>query len=430
MNRRPGLLPLSTLLLGLTLLLGITSVHANDRNLEPVDPTEVGFTIEGLEALQSSMRQQVDDGHLAGITTVLTRNGRLAHTDTYGYQNIEEDVALRDDTIFRIFSMTKPVAGTALMILHDEGLFSLDDPVSQYIPELANLQVAAEDGPDGMPVTEPATHEMTVRELMSHTGGLTYGLFSQSQVDTLYTQADLLNPQSTLQEMIDKLAEIPLRQQPGTQWHYSVSVDVQGHLVEVLSGQSFDEFLDERIFQPLDMQDTGFYVPEDKHHRFSALYMSDGQGNLVQPGSALGGSFTEPVSFFGGGGGLTSTAQDYLQFAQMIANGGELNGVRIVSEEAVELMRKNQLPGDMNEIPGYPGNSFGLNFAIVEDPARNDGKSEGSHWWWGIGGTWFWIDPVEDLLFIGMIQNQNLGFARQLQSLSKQLVYDALEASE
>jgi len=400
-------------------------VQANDRDLARVAPSEVGLSDSGLQALNDAMHAHVDAGRLAGITTVLARNGKLAHLDSYGYQNVEAGTPLDADSIFRIYSMTKPIAGTALMILHDEGHFSLDDAVSHYIPELANLQVAVDEGSDGFPITEPATHEMTIRELMSHTGGLTYGMFSQSQVDTLYVQANILDESGTLQDMIDKLAEIPLRQQPGTLWHYSVSVDVQGHLVEVLSGQGFDEFLQERVFGPLDMHDTGFYVPESKHNRFSEMYVSTPNGLSIPP--ALGGSFKQPVSFLGGGGGLTSTARDYLRFTQMLANNGELDGVRILSEESVELMRTNQLPAGMTEIPGYPGNSFGLNFAIVEDSARNDGMSEGSYWWWGIGGTWFWIDPVEDLIFIGLIQNRNLGFARQLQAESKRLVYSAVE---
>lgn len=412
-------------LIGSLLFAASALVNADTRDLATVPPAEVGFSEHGLHTLTNAMRANVDAGQLAGITTVLARHGKVAHMDTYGYQDVEAGTPLTEDSIFRIYSMTKPVTGVALMILHDEGKFSLDDAVSDYIPELANLQVAKEDGPDGLPVTEPATHEMTIRELMSHTGGLTYGMFSQSQVDTLYVQANILDEDSTLQDMINKLADIPLRQQPGTQWHYSVSVDVQGHLVEVISGQRFDEFLDQRLFAPLGMVDTGFYVPEDKHHRFSEMYMST-PGGLVTP-PPLGGSFKQPISFLGGGGGLVSTARDYLRFTQMLANNGELDGARILSEEAVELMRINQLPEGMNEIPGYPGNSFGLDFAIVEDPARNDGMSEGSYWWWGIGGTWFWIDPVEDLIFIGLIQNRNLGYARQLQAESKRLVYGALQ---
>lgn len=415
---------LTSLLLGFVLVLA-PSLYANERDLSRADPEEVGLSADGVEDLAAAMRKEVDQGNLAGVVSALMRNGKLVHLDAYGYQNLEEEVPVSEDTIFRIFSMTKPVTGVALMMLMEEGKFSMDDAVSQYIPELANLEVAIEDGPGGFPVTEPATHEMTIRELMSHTGGLTYGMFSRSQVDSQYVAANILDAEGDLKDMIDKLANIPLRQQPGTQWHYSVSVDVQGYLVEVLSGMTFEQFLQERIFEPLGMDDTGFSVPDNKRDRFATMYQSGAEG-LVAPQDGLGGDYQHPVTFHGGGGGLASTIHDYMKFTQMLANGGELNGVRILSPESVEIMRSNQLPEGMAEIPGYPGNQFGVDFAIVTDPARNDGMSEGSYWWWGIGGTWFWIDPVEDLVFIGMIQNRNLGYARQLQGISKRMVYGAI----
>ncbi|HBN15362.1 MAG: serine hydrolase domain-containing protein [Pseudomonadota bacterium] len=404
----------------------ITQAFAQD--LTPASPESVGLSEQGIEDLAAGMRKAVDEGNLAGIVSTLIRDGKIVHLDAYGYQDIQDQVPMTEETIFRIFSMTKPVTGVALMMLHEEGKFSLEDPVSQYIPELAGLRVAAADGPDGVPETEPADHEMTIRELMSHTGGLTYGLFSRSQVDSMYQAANILDANGTLKDMIDKLAQIPLRQQPGSLWHYSVSVDVQGYLVEVLSGQTFAEFLQQRLFDPLNMGDTGFAVPDSDRERFATMYQS-GQGGLTQPQDALGGDYREPVTFYGGGGGLVSTIGDYMKFTQMLANGGELNGVRVLSPESVALMRSNQLPEGMEEIPGYPGNQFGLDFAVVVDPSRNNGMSEGSYWWWGIGGTWFWIDPVENLTFIGMIQNRNLMYARQLQAISKELVYSAITES-
>lgn len=418
---------LTSLLLGFVLVLA-TPLYAQERDLSRATPSSVGLSEAGVQDLADGMRKAVDDGNLAGIVSTLMRNGKVVHMDAYGYQDIENAVPITEDTIFRIFSMTKPVTGVALMMLHEEGKFSLDDAVSRHIPQLANLEVAIEDGPGGFPVTEPAHHEMTIRELMSHTGGLTYGMFSRSQVDSQYVSANILDDTGTLEDMITKLSRIPLRQQPGSLWHYSVSVDVQGYLVEVLSGQTFEQFLQERLFTPLGMTDTGFSVPDDKRDRFSKVYQS-GQGGLTAPADNLGGDYGHPASFFGGGGGLVSTIGDYMKFTQMLANGGELNGVRILSPESVTMMRTNQLPAGMAEIPGYPGNQFGVDFAIVADPSRNDGMSEGSYWWWGIGGTWFWIDPVEDLVFIGMIQNRNLMYARQLQGISKRLVYSAITES-
>jgi CubicO group peptidase (beta-lactamase class C family) len=418
---------LTSLTLGV-LLAFVQPLYANERDLSTASPESVGLSADGVRDLAEGMRNAVDEGNLAGVVSALIRNGKLVHLDAHGYQDMENRVPVNEDTIFRIFSMTKPVTGVALMMLLEEGKFTLDDAVSRHIPELANLEVAIEDGPGGFPVTEPADHEMTIRELMSHTGGLTYGMFSRSQVDSQYVAANILDDSGTLKDMIDKLARIPLRQQPGTQWHYSVSVDVQGYLVEVLSGMSFDQFLQERLFGPLGMADTAFYVPDEKRDRFAKMYMSTPNG-LIGPPDNLGGDYLAPVTFPGGGGGLASTIGDYMKFTQMLANGGELNGVRIMNPQSVDIMRSNQLPAGMAEIPGYPGNQFGVDFAIVTDPGRNDGMSEGSYWWWGIGGTWFWIDPVEDLVFIGMIQNRNLGYARQLQGISKRLVYGAIAES-
>jgi CubicO group peptidase (beta-lactamase class C family) len=263
---------------------------------------------------------------------------------------------------------------------------------------------------------------MTIRELMSHTGGLTYGYFSQSQVDSLYNKAKLLDRNSSLRQMIEKLAQIPLWAQPGTQWQYSVAVDVQAYLVEVLSGQSFDSFLRERIFVPLAMVDTGFYVSPEKAARLAKYYGPGPDGTLV---SAANAEYLEKPGLFSGGGGLVSTAADYLRFAQMHLNGGELDGVRIISADAVTLMRSNQLPAGVaiQSLMIDPGNAFGLDFAVVNDPVKAFGQPVGNYWWWGIAGTWFWIDPVNDLVFIGMIQTRDVRQSITLHRTSKYLVY-------
>ncbi len=411
-------------LLILTCLCSTLALAQNtERNLAQADPADVSMSRDGLAAFQAGLRAEVDNGQLAGIVTMVARHGRLVHKDTYGWQDLENQVPMAEDTIFRIFSMTKPITGVAMMMLYEEGKFALDDPVENHIPEFTNLVVAQEDVPNGIPMAELPHHKMTMRELMSHTGGLTYGSFSRSRVDTLYGEMNVLDGNGTLQDMIDKLAQIPLRQQPGSAWHYSVSVDVQGYLVEKFSGMGFDEFLQQRLFDPLGMVDTRFHVGRDRAQRFSREYTS-GPDGLSSPQNS---AFIEAPTFLSGGGGLTGTAGDYLRFAQMLANGGELDGVRILKPETVEMMRSNQLPEGITEIPGYPGNAFGLDFAIVTDPASNGGMSAGSYWWWGIAGSWFWIDPVEDLVFVGMIQNRNLRYARGLQLKSKELLYDAVE---
>ncbi len=394
------------------------------RDLATVAPEEVGMSSDRLERLNGAMQGLVDDGLLAGITTMISRHGKVAHFGTFGHQNIEDGALMSEDTIFRIYSMTKPITGVALMILYEEGKFRLSDPVHRYIPEFEGLVVAKEDGPNGQPITEPADHPMTIRELMAHTAGLSYGIFSQSQVDALYNEANVLDNNSTLKDMIDKLSKIPLRQQPGSMWHYSVAVDVQGYLVEVLSGQRFDEFLNERIFGPLGMNDTAFHVAADKADRFSQVYTHDADGNLMaQEGFGGRRDYLDPPNFLSGGGGLVSTTMDYMRFSQMLLNGGELDGVRILAPSTVKLMHLNHLPRELKEMS--PGTGFGLDFAVVLDPVAADGISKGEYYWGGAAGTWFWIDPKEDLVFVGMIQH--FGPRRpDVRSLSRRLTYQAI----
>ncbi len=394
------------------------------RDLARVAPEQVGMSSDRLARLDDAMQGLVDDGLLAGITTMISRHGKIAHFGTFGHRDIEAGSEMTEDVIFRIYSMTKPITGVALMILYEEGKFRLSDPVHRYIPEFEGLVVAREDGPNGQPITEPADHAMTIRELMAHTAGLSYGIFSQSQVDTLYQEAGVLDNDSTLKDMIDKLSKIPLRQQPGSMWHYSVAVDVQGYLVEVLSGQKFDEFLNERLFGPLGMNDTAFYVSEDRADRFAQVYTHDADGNLMaQEGFGGSRSYFDPPNFLSGGGGLVSTTMDYMRFSQMLLNGGELDGVRILAPSTVKLMHLNHLPRDVKEMS--PGTGFGLDFAVVLDPVAADGISKGEYYWGGAAGTWFWIDPKEDLVFVGMIQH--FGPRRpDVRSLSRRLTYQAI----
>ncbi|MDX1385628.1 MAG: serine hydrolase domain-containing protein [Thermoanaerobaculia bacterium] len=393
-------------------------VAAPSRDLSAATPEDVGMSSARLERLSAAMQELVDEGELAGIATVVARRGRTVHSSTHGHQNLESGTPMALDSIFRIHSMTKPITGVALMMLYEEGAFRLSDPVGRHIPELADLKVWAGPGK----VEEP-DHPMTVRELMSHSGGLTYGLFSQSEVDQMYTDANILDRNSTLDEMIDKLAAIPLMHQPGTRWHYSVAVDVQGYLVEVLSGQPFDAFLEERIFEPLAMHDTGFVVPQEKADRIAQIYAYAEDRSLV-PHTGLGANDPlEDAAFKSGGGGLLSTPRDYLRFSQMLLNGGELDGVRILSPLTVDLMHRNHLPREAAEMA--PGTGFGLDFAVVLDPVEADGVSAGEYYWSGLAGCWFWIDPVEDLVFVGMIQQMGRG-RPNIRSLSHRLTYQAI----
>jgi CubicO group peptidase (beta-lactamase class C family) len=384
---------------------------------------------ERLGKLHEAMQGLVEEGRLAGITTMIARHGRIADFRTYGYRDIEADDPMAEDDIFRIYSMSKPITGVALMMLYEEGKFRLSDPVRRYIPEFADLKVAASWGPEG-PVLEDADHAMTIRELMTHTAGLAYGIGDPHPADRLYASEGVLDSSGTLEDMIHKLAELPLRQQPGTRWSYSIAVDVQGYLVEVLSGQPFDEFLQEQIFDPLGMVDTGFHVPSEDHGRFAQVYGYDEDRALVAPPSsdAPVGSrpFLDPATFFSGGGGLVSTTMDYMRFCQMLLNGGELDGVRLLSPTTVEMMSRNHLPREMGEYA--PGAGFGLDFSVVLDPVEAGSVSAGEYSWGGAAGTWFWIDPVEDLIFVGMIQ-QFGGGRPDVRSLSHRLTYGAITES-
>ncbi len=382
-----------------------------------------------LDAVAADLQARIDEGKLSGAVVMVAQDGEVLMHEAMGYQNVEDQVPMSKDTIFRIFSMTKPVTGTALMMLWDEGKFQLDDPVEMHLPELAGMQVFVEQNEDGSWVTEPADHPMTVRELMSHTGGLVYTPpLSQGPVAEAYAKAGIMNlTGATLAESMPALKDIPLSYQPGSQWVYSISVDVQGYMVERLSGMRFGEFLETRIFQPLGMVDTGFSVKPENAARLSRQYAPNNDGTLRRTDNRPGLAnfdFLSPPKFESGGGGLTSTAADYMRFVQMHLGRGELNGVRILSEAAVAHMRANQLPEAVANIGQlYPGNVFGLDFAIVENSDSYQGASEGTHWWWGIAGSWFWIDPVENIGFIGMIQNDDILYSLQVHAAARAAVY-------
>ena len=380
-----------------------------------------------LKAVEADLRARIDERKLSGAVLMIAQGGELQMHKALGYQNVEEQIPMKNDTIFRIFSMTKPITGTALMILHDEGKFNLDDPLEKYLPELSNLRVAISANDNGTWETETADHPLTVRELMSHTGGFTYfPPIGNGPIAQAYVEAGI-GGDATLAESIPKLKDIPLDYQPGTKWIYSISVDIQGYLIEKLSGQTLDTFFQEKIFDPLEMEDTAFYVSADKAHRLSGMYMPR-NGSLFRTdnlGNSLGGSFLEKPAFLAGGHGLTSTASDYMKFAQMHLNRGTLNGVRILSEDSIDLMRDNQLPEEVKQIgQPYPGNVFGLDFAVVENSEIFQKAPVGTHWWWGIAGSWFWIDPVTETVFIGMIQNNDILLSLQIHRAARSAIYE------
>lgn len=401
-------------------------VATPSRALEMVAPEAVGMDSERLSRVKDAMQGFVDEGLLSGAVTMASRDNKLVHYEAVGYRDIEAQAPMTRDTLFRIYSMSKPVTGVALMMLYEEGKFKLSDPVGKYIPELANLQVFAGVDDAGNMITEEPNHPMTIRELMSHTGGLTYGVFAQSPVDSAYVEAGILDANDTNADLVAKLGQIPLKHQPGTRWEYSVSVDVQGRLVEALSGMSFGEFLEQRLFDPLGMTDTDFHVPEEKLDRFAQMYVYGENGELVPSEMFEGADFTVDMAFESGGGGLVSTANDYIRFSQMLLNGGELDGVRILAPLTIDLMHRDQTPrgltGPMSEATGTV---FGLDFAVIVDPVEAESYSVGEYYWGGAAGTWFWIDPVEDVVFVGMIQQAGQGLP-DVRSTSRRLFYQAI----
>ena len=404
------------------LLLVLLTCAAGAADLPTAKPESVGMSTQRLGKLKSEMQALVDRNQLPGVVTMVAKDGKIVEFDVAGKRDVESGAPLQKDSIFRIYSMSKPITGVAMMLLFEEGKWQLNDPVSKHIPEFANLKVAKVNPQNGSVTQVAPDHPMTMRELMSHSGGLTYGVFGSTPVDKMYTDVNVLDRDATLQAMIDKLGKIPLLHQPGERWHYSVSVDVQGYLVEKLSGQPFPEFLKQRIFDPLGMRDTAFYVPADKMNRFVSFYTYDKDRKFVaHPGVP---DFSKPPGAPSGGGGMVSTAMDYMRFCQMLLNGGELDGHRLLSPLSVQLMRSNVLPASARTMG--PGTGFGLDFAVVEDPVAAGGYGgEGTFYWGGYAGTWFWIDPVYNMIVVGMIQIRGDG-SPDVRGLSRNLTYQAI----
>jgi CubicO group peptidase (beta-lactamase class C family) len=404
------------------LLLVLLTGAAGAADLPTAKPESVGMSTQRLGKLKSEMQALVDRNQLPGVVTMVAKDGKVVEFDVAGKRDVESGAPLQKDSIFRIYSMSKPITGVAMMMLFEEGKWQLNDPVSKHIPEFANLKVAKVNPQNGSVTQVAPDHPMTMRELMSHSGGLTYGVFGSTAVDKMYTDVNVLDRDATLQAMIDKLGKIPLLHQPGERWHYSVSVDVQGYLVEKLSGLPFPEFLKQRIFEPLGMKDTAFYVPADKMNRFVSFYTYDKDRKFVaHPGVP---DFSKPPGAPSGGGGMVSTAMDYMRFCQMLLNGGELDGHRLLSPLSVQLMRSNVLPASARTMG--PGTGFGLDFAVVEDPVAAGGYGgEGTFYWGGYAGTWFWIDPVYNMIVVGMIQIRGDG-SPDVRGLSRNLTYQAI----
>ncbi len=374
--------------------------------------TDRAVNIAAIGELDARMAQFVSDGDTPGIATLLVRDGEVISKVEAGIADVETGAPIAEDTIYRIYSMTKPITGVAMMMLYEEGRFSLDDPVVKYIPEFENLQVLGPVNEAGEWTRQPLGRPPTMRELMSHTAGFAYGLYGDDPANRAFRdRAIMYSPD--LDSFIDSVAEVPLLFQPGEKWFYSASVDIQGAIIERLTGQSFGDFLNTRIFDLLGMKDTGFYAPAEKAARLSDLFAVDPQSGAIVPYNVPQTAFLkETVAMESGGGGLVATMGDYARFARMLANGGELDGVRLIQPETLKLMRTNALPEGVSlnlagtlDAEQAASARFGLNVGVYTNTAANNLPfGEGTYYWGGAAGTWFWVDPENNLFFIGMIQ--------------------------
>lgn len=425
-----------TATLALSLFMLATVSHADTRWPASADGADAaGFSVDAIDRLDAAMAKIVADNDVAGMVWLLAKDGKIATYESAGYASIEDQRPMTRDTLFRIYSMTKPITGVALMMLHEQGLWDFDDPVSKHIPEFADLEVVLSYDEAGNIELGPVTRQPTMRELLNHSAGFGYGLSGNDPVNNAFRELEVL-ASPDLNALISRVSDIPLLYQPGEQWVYSVAVDIQGYIVEKLSGQSFGEFLAEHLYEPLGMTDTAFYVSEADRERFADVYRWDReQGKLMRnPERPDRPSYFDADRLESGGGGLVSTTHDYARFLQMLVNGGELDGQRILLPASVETMRRNSLQDGLllrggDERPGQAGQGFGVDFAVIFDPeAARSKQGEGTYYWSGAAGTWFWIDPVYDMFWIGMIQSQggNRPGAANMRQIAIDIIYDDL----
>ena len=395
------------------------------------DPEKLGFSSIRLKRLDNLMIRYVESGKLAGTVTCIARRGQVLHCKTFGHQNLETETPMAEDSIFRIYSMTKPITSVALMILYEEALFNLTDEVSQYIPAFKDVKVWGADG-----ALESPIRPMTVQDLLRHSAGLSYGGFadSKSPVDKLYDEADLFNLNITNAELTDRIANLPLLYHPGGKWHYSVATDVIGYLVELMSDKPLADFMQEKIFNPLGMVDTAFHIDPSKMSRFCTLYGKTPESDFGVLDTPDTSDFLPPVTLNSGGSGLVSTIADYLKFTLCLLNKGELNGERLLGSKTVELMTCNHLPSALLPIAfegtePMLGMGFGLGFGVMLDPAQTGViGAVGDYGWGGYAETYFWNDPQEELTAILMTQylpSQTYPIRKEFRTV----VYQALDES-
>jgi CubicO group peptidase (beta-lactamase class C family) len=400
------------------------------------DAEALGLSSQRLARIDGWMDRLVADGKLAGLSVTVARRNHVAYSRCSGLADRERGVPMAEDAIVRIYSMTKPLTSVAIMMLYEEGHFQLDDPITRFLPCFRNQRVLA-GGARGKVETVPAVRDITFRDLLTHTSGLTYGFMESTLVDALYRSGgvDFQTSKASLAEVVERAATMPLLAQPGTAWNYSIATDVLGHLVAVISGRSFDDFLQERVIRPLGMVDTGFHVPAEKIGRFAANYGRGPDGTLALIDDPATSRFTQAGRIPSGGGGLCSTAADYLRFCRMMLKKGELDGIRLLGRKSVELMTTNHLGGDMAAMgqprfseSSYEGIGFGLGFSVMLDPARAQVLgTPGEYAWGGAASTAFWIDPAEEMAVILLTQlmpSSTYPIRRELRVLTYQAIVD------
>jgi CubicO group peptidase (beta-lactamase class C family) len=399
-------------------------------------PEDVGLSSERLARVNAWAQQLVDNGKLPGLITMVARHGEVVHFNVCGLADVKRETRMAPDTIFRFYSMTKPLTSTAIMMLYEEGCFQLDDPITRYLPCFKDMRVYA-GGMRGKLETVPAVRDITFRDLLTHTSGLTYGFMEATPVDAQYRDrgVDFQTSDKSLAEVVEIAADIPLIAQPGAEWNYSIATDVLGHLVAVISGKPFDQFLRERVTGPLGMVDTAFFVPGEKIPRFAANYTRTADGRLMLIDDPEKSVFGTQRKICSGGGGILSTANDYMRFCQMMLSRGEFDGVRLLGRKTVEFMTMNHLRGDMADMgqprfseSSYEGIGFGLGFSVMLDPTKAQILgTPGEYAWGGAASTAFWIDPAEDMVVIMLTQlmpSSTYPIRRELRLLTYQAVVD------
>jgi CubicO group peptidase (beta-lactamase class C family) len=404
----------------------ILSGAAQAGELPQATPGDVGLSAAKLERVKNLVQSAIGKNQTAGAIVLIARQGKVAYLQTFGRLNARTGKPMPQDAIFRIHSMTKPITTAAALMLYERDKFKLDDPVSTYLPELKGLRVHTGDGDE----TVEAKREMTIRDLMRHTSGLTYGMPNGTTLDKMYIAKRIDGPDLSLAEMVTALGKLPLQDQPGTRFHYSISTDVLARLIEVLSGKPIDVFLEDRIFRPLDMRDTGFIVPNDKLSRFAASHRSGDKGGLKVVDDPATSRYRTRRKYLSGGGGLVSTARDYARFCQMLLDGGELQGVRLLRSGTVKEMTRNQLPIEAlpMRLGGFPlpGMGFGLGVSVrLDTKSSTPDPAAGEFGWNGAASTYFWVAPNSEMVVVVLQQVEPYNFALQL--ALQPTIYAAIE---